>query len=99
MFQVQDLAKKASPTGRCMELSKPKSLVEGYIPPRHVMWQVSKAAKRHTANNRMDDLSKPIIRASMDHVQFDPNAFLVKESALKGKASKRIEELAVPLAR
>lgn len=96
---MTELSKKAYPSGRCLELSKPKSLVDGYMAARDVMWQVSRSAKRHTANTRLDDLSKPIIRDSMDHVQFDPNAFLVKESALKGRASKRVEELAVPLAR
>ena len=47
----------------------------------------------------MGDLSKPIVRDTMDHVQFDPDAFNVSEAAKKAKASARIEELAQPIQR
>ncbi len=48
---------------------------------------------------RLDDLSKPIIRDTMDHVQFNPDAFNVSEAAKKAKASARIEELSQPITR
>lgn len=49
--------------------------------------------------NRMEELAKPIVRDTMDHVQFDPSAFSVSEAAKKAKASARIEELAQPITR
>lgn len=89
-------AKKASPSSRSLELSKHKSIPEGYIPARDVIWPVPRAARKAQATTRVEELAAPIVRASMDHVQFDPNAFIVKESALKGRCSRRVEELAQP---
>ena len=48
---------------------------------------------------RMDELSRPIIRDTMDNVQFNPDAFRVSEAAKKARASQRIEELAQPIQR
>lgn len=48
---------------------------------------------------RMEELSKPIIRDTMDSVQFNPGVFTVSEAAKKAKASPRIEELAEPIRR
>ena len=48
---------------------------------------------------RMEELSKPIIRDTMDSVQFNPDVFNVSEAAKKAKASARIEELAEPIKR
>lgn len=48
---------------------------------------------------RMGELATPIIRDTMDHVQFNPDAFNVSEAAKKAKASARIEELAQPIKR
>ena len=47
----------------------------------------------------MSELAQPIIRETMDHVQFNPEAFTVSEAAKKAKASPRIEELAQPIRR
>lgn len=47
----------------------------------------------------MGELSKPIIRDTMDSVQFNPGVFTVSEAAKKAKASQRIEELAEPTRR
>ena len=52
----------------------------------------------HT-RHRMSELAKPIVRDTMDHVQFNPDAFNVSEAAKKAKASSRIEELAQPITR
>lgn len=48
---------------------------------------------------RMGELSKPIIRDTMDNVQFNPGVFSVSEAAKKAKASPRIVELAEPITR
>jgi hypothetical protein len=47
----------------------------------------------------MEELAKPIVRDTMDHVQFNPDAFNVSVAAKKAKASARIEELAQPSTR
>lgn len=47
----------------------------------------------------MSELARPIVRDTMDHVQFNPEAFNVSPEALKAKASARIEELAQPIQR
>ena len=48
---------------------------------------------------RMEELSQPIVRDTMDHVQFNPDAFNVSTAAKQAKASARIEELAQPIQR
>lgn len=53
----------------------------------------------HAYMDRMSELSKPIVRDTMDHVQFNPDAFNVSEAAKKAKASARIEDLAQPIKR
>ena len=47
----------------------------------------------------MTELATPIIRETMDLVQFNPEAFFVSETAKKAKASARIQELAQPIVR
>ncbi|CAG2206660.1 unnamed protein product [Mytilus edulis] len=99
VWSVPVSAKNASATERCAELARSKSTPDSYQKPKDEMWPVSKAARRATATPRVDELSKPIVRASMDHVQFNPDAFLVKETALKGVVPKRIETLSRPIDR
>lgn len=48
---------------------------------------------------RLSELAKPIIRATMDHVQFNPDVFQVSPAAKKYVASPRIEELSQPIQR
>lgn len=48
---------------------------------------------------RMNELATPIVRDTMDHVQFNPDAFNVSEAAKKAKASAHIEELSQPITR
>ena len=48
---------------------------------------------------RLCELASPIVRDTMDHVQFNPEAFNVSPAAKKAKASSRIEELAQPIQR
>ena len=98
-WEVSKAAKQASPSDRVGELSKAKKLPEGYAPCRSVLWRVTSGAKNAVASTRMEGLAKPIIRETMDHVQFNPDAFNVSETAKKYKASARVEELAKPLQR
>lgn len=96
---MPDNAKNASASTRCLELARPKGVVDGYQLPRDVEWTVPKAAKRAVTTTRIEELAKPLIRASMDHVQFNPDAFLVKPFALKGSFPSRIDRLAKPIER
>lgn len=48
---------------------------------------------------RMEELAKPTIRDTMDHLQFNPEAFIVSELAKRAKPSPRIEVLAEPIKR
>ena len=98
-MQVSDQAKSSVASARCMELARAKPLADGFQHAKEVEWPVSKAAKRAQASGRLLELARPISRASMDHLQFNPNAFTVKETALKGVVPRRIEELAQPINR
>lgn len=98
-WPVSDLARNATATPRQLELAKPKGLVDGYQPERSVLWEVTRASRRTVATSRTVDLARPIMRATMDHVQFNPDAFIVSEAAKKGRCPPRIEELAQPITR
>nr|KAG5709378.1 hypothetical protein BaRGS_029227 [Batillaria attramentaria] len=98
-WPVTEQAKTAVASSRCMELARSKPLAEGFQLAREVEWPVTKAAKRAQASGRVIELATPITRASMDHVQFNPEAFIVKESALKGVIPGRIQDLAEPIKR
>lgn len=99
ILQIPDNVKNASASNRCTELARPKGLADGYQLPREVEWPVPRAAKRAVTTSRIEELAKPIIRASMDHVQFNPDAFLVKPFALKGSFPSRVDRLAKPIDR
>ena len=90
---------QASPSPRVLELAKHKRLMEGHQSSRSPIWRVPSAAKKAVASKRMTELSTPIIRETMDLVQFNPDAFFVSETAKKAKASARVQELAQPLVR
>ncbi|XP_060576461.1 sperm microtubule associated protein 2-like isoform X2 [Ruditapes philippinarum] len=96
---VSTSAKNATATSRCLELARPKGAVDEYKLPRDEQWQVTRAAKRAASSSRIEELSKPIVRATMDHVQFNPDAFLVKPLALKGSFPDRIQQLSRPIER
>ncbi|ESO96959.1 hypothetical protein LOTGIDRAFT_214487 [Lottia gigantea] len=96
---VSDSAKNAAASTRSVELARAKPLAEGYQPHKEIEWPISKGAKRAQATPRVNELSQPVVRASMDHLQFNPDAFVVKASALKGICPKRVDELAQPIQR
>lgn len=98
-WRVSRGAMVASPTSRVVELSKPKGFVEGYVSCRDVAWPVHPAAKRAVASERLGELAMPVVRETMDHVQFNPDAFTVSAAAKKAKCSDRVAELAQPITR
>ena len=98
-WRVSSASRRTVASARVQELAKPKQTVEGYFPCKEVEWPISRNTLRAIASERTQNLSKPIIRETMDHVQFNPDAFTVSESARKANPSQRIVELAQPLTR
>ena len=98
-WEVSKASKEATPTDRLTDLAKAKKLADGYQPCKSVVWKVSTGARNAVASTRMEELSSPIVRETMDHVQFNPDAFRVSEMAKKYKPTPRIEELAKPIER
>ncbi|XP_063963776.1 sperm microtubule associated protein 2-like isoform X1 [Lytechinus pictus] len=98
-WPVSDVAKGANATPRQLELAKPKNVADGYQADRPVQWSITRAARRANATGRTNELSTPIMRATMDHVQFNPDAFIVSDAAKKARCPPRIEELSQPLVR
>ncbi|XP_071947973.1 sperm microtubule associated protein 2-like [Antedon mediterranea] len=99
IWPVSSSVMKASISPRQLELSKPKSLVDGYLPARSIAWEVKRSAKRAIATSRTTELARPIMRDTMHHLQFNPDAFVVSEAAKRGRCPPRIEELANPIQR
>lgn len=79
-----------SATGRLESLAQPKDHVQEYQPPRDVEWKVPPMALKHTASDRLNQLS-----------QFKqiPNRWHVSRAALRAKPSPTIENLARPIPR
>ncbi|XP_065178608.1 sperm microtubule associated protein 2-like [Sycon ciliatum] len=96
-WEVSAAARKADASERTLELAAPKTTAVGYKPCRSPIW--TPANSFESANPRLDELSVPIKRETMDHLQFDPDAFQVSRNALKAKASARLEKLAEPIDR
>jgi len=99
MWRVSSSSRRAVATPRVLELARPKQVAEGYQPCREVEWVIPRNALRAIASDRTQALSKPVIRESMDHLQFNPDAFTVSRAAKNARTSGRIEDLAQPLAR
>ena len=89
----------AAASGRIQELSKPKQLPDGFLPNRDVEWKIPRTALKTFTTERMKLLSQPIVRDAMDHVQFNPDAFKVQDSAKRAKISSRVNELSQPVQR
>ncbi|KAM6473074.1 sperm microtubule associated protein 2-like [Liasis olivaceus] len=86
----------ASP--RLLELAKPKVFPSENI-DRSPEWPVSVAAKQAVASPRLNELAHPPSRAPTNLVQFNPDAFIVKESAKKALCTERTKHLAQPITR
>ena len=98
-WRVSSASMRTVASARVQELSKAKQTVEGYLPSRETEWHITRNTLRAIASDRIQNLSKPIIRETMDHLQFNPDAFTVRETAKKATASSRVVELAQPIAR
>ncbi|KAH0628516.1 hypothetical protein JD844_009817, partial [Phrynosoma platyrhinos] len=97
--KVNPAALQAVASPRITELAKAKALSAQCAPDRSPMWPVSAAAKHAVATPRLEELSQPPKRAPTHFVQFDPEAFTVKEAAKKAFCSERLKELAQPINR
>lgn len=98
-WRVSSASRRTVASARVQELSKPRQTVEGYLPSKETEWPIGKNTLRAITSERIHNLSKPIIRETMDHVQFNPDAFTVSETARKANASQRVVELAQPISR
>ncbi|XP_009873044.1 PREDICTED: testicular haploid expressed gene protein-like, partial [Apaloderma vittatum] len=96
---VSEGAQRAIASPRILELAKAKKLHPDYLPLRDVEWPVTKAAKCAVLTPRLVELAKPCKRPSMSSVQFNPDAFTVKDAAKKAICSARIQDLARPIMR
>ncbi|XP_037991746.1 testicular haploid expressed gene protein-like isoform X2 [Motacilla alba alba] len=99
MSTVSRSSRKVIASPRTIELSKPKQLHPKFTPPRDPEWPVTKAAKRAVATDRTLKLAEPCSRPRMGLTALDPDAFRVKERALKAVCTPRIEKLAQPIQR
>ncbi|XP_042303627.1 testicular haploid expressed gene protein-like [Sceloporus undulatus] len=97
--QVNPAALQAVASPRIVELAKAKAPSAQCSPDRSPMWPVSAAAKHAVATPRLEELCQPPKRAPTYFVQFNPDAFTVKESAKKAFCSERLKELAQPIKR
>jgi len=109
MWEVGTNARKATASPRTLELARYKPTYEGYQNnydygngyermPRLIR-VISRNARNAVASSRTKELSVPIIRQSMDLVQFDPMAFIIKPTTLNAYCAPRISELAQPIVR
>ncbi|XP_067413362.1 sperm microtubule associated protein 2-like [Emydura macquarii macquarii] len=96
---VSRSAQQAVASPRTLELAKTKKVSSEYLPARDTEWPVTRAAKHAVATPRIEKLSQPCKRPTANLAQFDPDAFLVKESAKKAVCSSRIQQLAHPIER
>ncbi|KAI0210464.1 hypothetical protein LSAT2_004788 [Lamellibrachia satsuma] len=99
IWEVPTPAKSATPTSRLAELSKHKIVPDDYKQPYSPAREISAAAKRTVASTRVIELSAANVRDAMAKVQFNAQAFVVSEAALKAHATPRIAELAQPIMR
>ncbi|XP_026509069.1 testicular haploid expressed gene protein-like [Terrapene carolina triunguis] len=96
---VSRSAQQAVASVRTLELAKAKVVSPEYLPARDTERPVTKAAKHAVTTPRIEELSQPCKRPTANLAQFDPDAFLVKESAKKAVCSSRLQKLARPIER
>ncbi|XP_063150821.1 sperm microtubule associated protein 2-like isoform X2 [Candoia aspera] len=97
--QVPPAALQVVASPRLVELAKPKALSSEGAVDRSPQWPVSVAAKHAVASPRLSELAQPPSRAPTNLVQFNPDAFIVKESAKKAFCTERVKHLAEPITR
>jgi len=106
---VSSRARKATASPRIIELARYKPMYEGfhhdfdqgmgYEKMPRLIRPITRNAKNAVASSRIREISVPIVRESMDKVQFNPEAFIIKRSALNAYCPQRITELAQPTVR
>ncbi|KAK1175653.1 testicular haploid expressed gene protein-like [Acipenser oxyrinchus oxyrinchus] len=96
---VSKPARKALATSRIQQLAKQKEIPSSYLPERDVMWAITSGAGNSSASSRTEELAKPIMRQPMDMLQYDTEAFKVREAAKKSMCTQRIKQLAEPIQR
>ncbi|XP_041127983.1 testicular haploid expressed gene protein-like [Polyodon spathula] len=96
---VSKPARKALATSRILQLAKHKEIPSNYLPERDVVWAITSSVRNSSASPRTLELAKPIMRQPMDMLQYDTEAFKVKEVAKKSMCTQRIKELAEPIQR
>ncbi|XP_054843175.1 testicular haploid expressed gene protein-like isoform X1 [Eublepharis macularius] len=97
--EVNPAALQAVASPRTAELARPKALPTECSPDRDAQWPVSLAARKAAASLRMEELAQPPRRAPTNFVQFNPEAFTVKETAKKAVCTDRVKKLAEPIMR
>ncbi|XP_069482262.1 sperm microtubule associated protein 2-like [Ambystoma mexicanum] len=96
---VSKMARCAVASPRTVQLAKPRDFPTECQPGRSEIWYLSRGAARAIATSRTVELSQPIKRFPMNTVQYNPDAFVVKEAAKKAVCSSRIATLAQPISR
>ncbi len=99
IWSVNRSCLRTTASARVVELAKPKQVADGFLGNRDVEWRPQRSSLRAGTTERIRGLSQPIVRDSMDHVQFNPDAFKVSQAARKAVISQRISELAQPIER
>ncbi|XP_031573464.1 testicular haploid expressed gene protein-like, partial [Actinia tenebrosa] len=98
-WAVPPSAMRTVASARVQELAKAKQTAEGYEHCKELDEPIPRSVLRASATERIKSLSRPIVRETMDHVQFNPDAFKVSPAALKGRMPDRIAELAQTISR
>ncbi|XP_077201801.1 sperm microtubule associated protein 2-like isoform X2 [Paroedura picta] len=97
--KVSPAALQAIASPRLAELSRPRALPAESCPDRSAEWPVSRAAMKVMASPRIGELAQRPARASTNFVQFNPEAFTVKETAINARCTDRLRKLAEPIMR
>ncbi|XP_059700325.1 sperm microtubule associated protein 2-like isoform X1 [Haemorhous mexicanus] len=99
MSPASTSSRKVIASARTIELSKPKQLHPKFMPARDPEWPVTKAARQAVATERIVGLAQPSSRPRQGLTALNPDAFKVKERALKAVCTPRLAELAQPIRR
>ena len=91
MWNVKRGALTKEPSGRIMDLCKPKKTHPHYVPGKPVQTVISHAAKRASASDRLETLANPKNLPVIVEREWS-----VKKGALKARASERVSELSNP---
>lgn len=96
--EINPAALNARPSQHICSLADPKQTPERYMGPRHVRWDVGKAAQNYLTSDRITKLARPKNRHEATE-DYDPRTFTVAHSALIAQSSPRINQLALPIPR